>query len=130
MPQSERVRIRLQALDERLARLRIEKNRLIARVSQTERKRDTRRKILIGGAVLAAVDHEGVPAIRSSSELLRWLDAHLTRPHDRAVFNLEPCQGSRDDSPPSADKCQSARSGAAVKDADQGEAPRSGVQRP
>jgi hypothetical protein len=94
MPQAERVRIRLQALDERLARLRIEKNRLIARVSQTERKRDTRRKILIGGAVLAAVDHEGVPPIRSSSELLCWLDAHLRRPHDRAVFNLEPCQGA------------------------------------
>ena len=130
MPQSERVRIRLQALDERLARLRIEKNRLIARVSQTERKRDTRRKILIGGAVLAAVDQEGVPAIRSSSELLHWLDAHLTRPHDRAVFNLEPSHGSRDDSRSSADKCQSARSAAAVKDADHGEAPRSGAQRP
>lgn len=89
MPQSERVRIRLQALDERLARLRIKKNRLIARVSQSERKRDTRRKILIGGAVLAALDHEGVPAIRSNSELLRSLDAQLTRPHDRAVFSLD-----------------------------------------
>ena len=69
MPQSERVRIRLQALDERLARLRIEKNRLIARVSQTERKRDTRRNILIGGAVLAAVDHEGVPPLQSVAVL-------------------------------------------------------------
>lgn len=59
MPQPEKVRIRLQALDERLARLRMEKNRLIARVSQAERKRDTRRKIPISGAVLAAVDHEG-----------------------------------------------------------------------
>lgn len=130
MPQSERVRIRLQALDERLTRLRIEKNRLIARVSQTERKRHTRRKILIGGAVLGAVDREGVPAIRSSSELLHWLDAHLTRPHDRAVFNLGPREGTREDSQPSADKCHSARSGAAVKHADQGEAPRSGAQRP
>lgn len=130
MPQSERVRIRLQALDERLARLRIEKNRLIARVSQSERKRDTRRKILIGGAVLAALDHEGVPAIRSNSDLLRWLDAQLTRPHDRAVFSLDLRQESRDDSRPSADKCQSARSGAAVKDADQGEAPPRGAQRP
>jgi hypothetical protein len=87
MPESEKVRVRLQALDERLVRLRMEKNRLIARVSQAERKRDTRRKVLIGGAVLAAVDHEGLPAIRSGVELLRWLDARLTRPHDRAVFD-------------------------------------------
>lgn len=90
MPQSEKVRIRLQALDERLARLRMEKNRLIARVSQTERKRDTRRKILIGGAVLAAIDHEGIPSLRSIAELLNWLDGRLMRPHDRAVFDLTP----------------------------------------
>jgi hypothetical protein len=81
MPQSEKVRVRLQALDDRLARWRFEKSRLIARVSQAERKRDTRRKILIGGAVLAAVGHEGVPALRSGAELLCWLDA---RPHANA----------------------------------------------
>jgi len=46
--QSEKVRLRLQALDERLARLHAEKSRLVARVSQAERKHDTRRKILIG----------------------------------------------------------------------------------
>ena len=48
MPQPERVLARIQSLDERLARLRTEKNRLIARASHAERKRDTRRKILIG----------------------------------------------------------------------------------
>jgi len=79
---------RIQAIDERLARLRAERIRLAARVSRTERKRDTRRKILIGAAVLAAIDHEGVPVLRSQSDLLRWLDARLTRPHDRAVFDL------------------------------------------
>ena len=88
MPQSERVRTRIQALDERLTRLRVEKSRLIARASQTERKRDTRRKILIGGAILAAIEHEGVPSMSSKAELLRWLDARLTRTHDRAVFDL------------------------------------------
>jgi hypothetical protein len=62
MSQPERVRTRIQSLDERLARLRAEKIRLIARTNQTERRRDTRRKILIGGAVLAAVEHEGVPS--------------------------------------------------------------------
>ena len=119
MPQSEKVRGRLQALDDRLARLRMEKNRLIGRVSQAERKRDTRRKILIGGAVLAAIDHEGVPAIRSGVELLRWLNARLTRPHDRAVFDLTPPETTRTVLQPSAVRCPSARRGAAVKDADQ-----------
>jgi hypothetical protein len=130
MPQSEKVRVRLQALDERLARLRFEKSRLIARVSQAERKRDTRRKILIGGAVLAAVDHEGMPALRSGAELLRWLDARLTRLYDRAVFDLTPHETTRTGLQLSADSCPSARSGAAVKDADQREAPPRGAQRP
>ena len=88
MPQPEKVLARIQSLDERLARLRTEKNRLIARAGHAERKLNTRRKILIGGAVLAAIDHEGVPVMRSVSELLRWLDARLTRPHDRAAFDL------------------------------------------
>jgi hypothetical protein len=88
MPQPEKVLARIQSLDERLARLRTEKNRLIARAGHAERKLDTRRKILIGGAVLAAIDHEGVPVMRSVSELLRWLDPRLTRPHDRAAFDL------------------------------------------
>jgi hypothetical protein len=106
VPQFEKVRIRLQALDERLARLRMEKNRLIARVSQTERKRDTRRKILIGGAVLAAIDHEGVPPLRSIAELLNWLDGRLTRPHDRDVFDMTSHETTRGGSfQPSADNC-------------------------
>jgi hypothetical protein len=88
MSQSELVRARIGSLDERVARLRAEKSRLLARANQTERKRDTRRKILIGGAVLAAIEHEGVPVLKSSSELLRWLDGRLTRVHDRAVFEL------------------------------------------
>ncbi len=90
MPQSERIQARLQSLDERLTRLRMKKGRLIARAGHAERKRDTRRKILIGGAVLAAIAHEGVPMLRSNAELLRSLDAQLTRQHDRDVFELAP----------------------------------------
>ena len=88
MSPSEKVRLRLQALEERLARLRAERDRLAARASRTERKRDTRRKIVIGGTVLAAVEHEGVPAIRTRAELVQWLDGQLSRPHDRRVFDL------------------------------------------
>jgi hypothetical protein len=61
---------------------------LLARLSHTERKRDTRRKILVGAAVFAAVEHDGVPSLYNVADLLRWLDARLTRPHDRAVFDL------------------------------------------
>jgi hypothetical protein len=60
---------RIQAIDERLARLRAERIRPAARVSRTERKRDTRRKILIGAAVLAAIDHER--GIQGSADLVR-----------------------------------------------------------
>ena len=90
MSQAEKVRLRLQSLDERLARLRAERDRLAARATRTERRRDTRRKIVIGGTVLAAVEHEGMPALQSRVELIRWLDAHLVRPHDRSVFDLAP----------------------------------------
>ena len=92
MPRFENAQTRIQSLDERLARLRAEKIRLVARTSQAERKRDTRRKILIGGAVLAAVEHEGMPVLSSRADLMRWLDARLTRSHDRAVFDLAPTQ--------------------------------------
>jgi hypothetical protein len=88
MPNSEKVQARLTSIDERLARLRAERDRLIARASQAERRRDTRRKIVLGGSVLAAIEHEGVPALRTRAELLRWLDLQLQRPHDRAVFDL------------------------------------------
>ena len=79
---------RIRAIDERLSRLRAERIRLEARLSQTERKQDTRRKILVGAAILAAVEHEGVPSLHTNPELLAWLEPRLTRPHDRAAFEL------------------------------------------
>jgi len=128
MVHSERARSRIQTLEDRLARLRAEKQRLIARASQAERKRDTRRKIRIGGAVLAAVQHEGVPAMRSVDDLLRWLDAQLTRAHDRAAFDLSSDdQGEKKRIRPYE---PTARSEAAVKDVEHREPPRSGAQRP
>jgi hypothetical protein len=88
MTQPSPTRTRIKSIDDRLARLRAQRSRLVARASVSDRKRDTRRKILIGGTVLAAVEHEGVPALRNPEALTRWLDGHLTRPHDRAVFDL------------------------------------------
>jgi hypothetical protein len=62
MNRQEQVRARIGTVNESLTRLRAERSRLLARATETERKRDTCRKIIIGGAVLAAVQHEGVPA--------------------------------------------------------------------
>jgi hypothetical protein len=128
MSQSAKIHTRIQSLDEHLARLRARRDRLLARAGHAERKRDTRRKILIGGAVLAAIDREGVPTMRSTTELRRWLDARLARPHDRAVFDLDgddpaKAQGIRPSKP-------ATRSDTAVTEAGQGPAPRSGAPRP
>jgi hypothetical protein len=128
MSQSDKIQTRIHSIDERLARLRARRERLLARAGHAERKRDTRRKILIGGAVLAAIEHEGVPSMHSATELRRWLDARLARPHDRAVFGLnaddrQADQGIRPYKPDT-------QSDTAVKDAGQRPAPRSGAQRP
>jgi hypothetical protein len=60
MTQHSPTRTRIKSLDDRLARLGAERSRLMARASVSERKRDTGHKILMGGAVPAAVQHEGV----------------------------------------------------------------------
>ena len=90
MNRPDQIRARLTSVNEILARLHAERNRLLARATQAERKRDTRKKILIGGAVLAALAHEGVPPMATLQALLAWLDPRLTRPHDRAVFDFAP----------------------------------------
>jgi hypothetical protein len=79
---------RIQAIDERLMRLRSERTRLAAQMNHADRKLDTRRKILVGAAILAAVEHQGVPSLRNYPELLAWLEPRLTRPHDRAAFEF------------------------------------------
>ena len=88
MTQSTTTQTRIKSIEDRLTRLRAERDRLAARASIAERRRDTRRKILIGGAVLAAVQHEGVPSLRDSQQLTQWMAARLERPHDRAAFGL------------------------------------------
>jgi hypothetical protein len=48
------------------------------------RRDDTRRKILAGAIVLARVEQGQI----SESEFRGWLDTALTRPDDRALFEL------------------------------------------
>src|SRR5579862_4485187 len=57
MFQSDSARERAKLIDERLAKLRAQKDRLLSRASRAERRRDTRQKIVIGGTVLAALGH-------------------------------------------------------------------------
>ncbi len=54
--------------------------------SRRSRKADTRRKILIGAIVLARIEQGRLP----KTEVSAWLNDALTRPDDRALFELPP----------------------------------------
>jgi hypothetical protein len=71
---------------ERQLKARIQKER--ARLNVTERKRDTRRKVLAGAAVLSRVEDGRWPRER----FLQMMDEFLDRDHDRALFDLPPKQ--------------------------------------
>lgn len=90
MRSADKIRSRLEALDERLARLRAERERLAADRTQAERRRHFHRKIVIGAAVLAAVEQDGMPALQTRADLLAWLDGRVHGSHDREVFELAP----------------------------------------
>lgn len=93
MAQVGRTQERIQALEARLARLRATRSRLVERACHSERRLETRRKIILGGTVLAAVEREGVPPLKTRGELVGWLESRLQRPQDRAAFGLD---GDRD----------------------------------
>lgn len=79
---------RIASLQERLQQLKAKQQRAAARQksleSRRQRKADTRRKILVGAIVLAKLDQGEV----NKAQLNRWLDEALTRPDDRALFDL------------------------------------------
>ncbi|MCX7205666.1 MAG: mobilization protein [Proteobacteria bacterium] len=59
---------------------------LRAKLSKEQRAKDTRRKILVGAAILAKVERGEWPR----DKLLAMMDATLNRNDDRALFDLEP----------------------------------------
>lgn len=61
-----------------------------AEASRRARALDTRQKILIGSVVQSRIDRGLIDA----ADLRAWLDADLTRAHDRAAFDLPPLQSS------------------------------------
>ena len=79
---------RIATLETKLKQLKTRQARLDARkralASSRARKDDTHRKILAGAIVLARVAQGQIP----EPEFRAWLDAALTRPDDRALFEL------------------------------------------
>ena len=80
----------ISTLQDRLSQLKLRQQRLDARKraveAQRERKTETRRKILVGGIVLAKLRRGEIDAEQFRS----WLDQALTRAGDRALFDLSP----------------------------------------
>ena len=79
---------RIAALETKLKQEKAKKQQIEARKraaeSKAKRSQDTRRKILVGAAILAKVERGEWP----QDKLLALLDASLTRPDDRALFDL------------------------------------------
>ncbi len=79
---------RIETLEARLKQLKVRQQRIEARArslaSRRARKDDTRRKILIGGTVLAKIEQ----GVFDESVLRGWLDGALVRADDRALFGL------------------------------------------
>ncbi len=77
-------------LEDRLTQLKLRQQRNDARkravAAQVKRKADTRRSVLVGALGLAKVQSGEMDA----DVLRRWLDAALSRPGDRALFDLPP----------------------------------------
>jgi len=78
----------ISTLQDRLKQLKLRQQRLDARKraveEQRERKAETRRKILVGGIVLAKLRQGEIDGEQSRG----WLDQALTRADDRALFDL------------------------------------------
>ncbi len=79
---------RIAALEEKLKQEKARKQQIEARKRATEQKRtrqqDSKRKILVGAAILAKVERGEWPADR----LREMMGSFLTRPADRALFEL------------------------------------------
>ena len=78
----------IKALEEKLkqAKAKRQKQEARKRMAEAKKKRsdDTRRKILVGAAILARVERGEWP----KDKLLAMLDNALTRPDERALFDL------------------------------------------
>jgi hypothetical protein len=79
---------KLKQLEERRNKLNARIARDRARLSQDERRRDTRKKILAGAFLLQRVEQGEWPKER----FMAGMDAFLTSNRDRELFGLEPVE--------------------------------------
>lgn len=84
---------RLEKLLQKEAQLKAQIQQAKAAERTLEKKRDTRRKILIGAAVMARVESGRWP----KADLLEMMDGFLTRQNERDLFELDNDENSSDD---------------------------------
>ena len=85
---------RLQRLQQQKAKLDQKIRAEQQTIARTERKNDTRRKILIGACVDDMLKTgKGLNQIFTEQNFMARLDDFLTRDKDRALFNLAPKSG-------------------------------------
>lgn len=75
-----------QQLKQKRKKLQRDEQRQRAKIQNQKRKEDTRRKVLVGAAVLNQVEQGRM----DQAELERLLDGFLERDDDRALFGLNP----------------------------------------
>ena len=75
------------SIEERLAQLDAQRAALKARLGKQERANDTRRKVLLGGFVLAQMKKKGIGYNQMTYEDARFVDT-LNNDRDRALFGL------------------------------------------
>ena len=76
---------KLEKLLQKEAQLKAQIQQAKAAERTLEKKRDTRRKILIGAAVMARVERGEWP----QADLLLMMDGFLSRPNERELFDLD-----------------------------------------
>jgi hypothetical protein len=85
---------KIDALEQRLRQLKVKQQRIEARrrtlESRRARREELRRKILVGGIVLAKVEEGAIPR----ATLVEWLEGALTKDEDRVLFGLKGANGA------------------------------------
>jgi hypothetical protein len=74
----------LKDLEQKEAQLKARISKTKARLTGAKRKRDTRRKIIVGALALEHADQDA----NFGEALKRLLEQHVTRPQDRELFGL------------------------------------------
>ena len=78
---------RLKALEQKQAQIKAQIQALKARDTAQDRKDDTRRKVLLGGFVLAQMKKNGIGVQLMTYESVRFMDT-LNNDRDRVLFGL------------------------------------------